>query len=206
MRVPLCVLRAHLFSDPDSSRYALGGVRFERDGEFVLAIATDGRRLVAFRWRDADAEVPGGSIPASTIRLALEAVDDGGQAREQFAVVTDEAIEVETWRGQKYILPLTPIRGEFPRWRAILPALDEYVSVSLDAELLRDCLSVVDGVGDGQGVVVSVHKDGISPAVVSLAGRGVEATAILAVLLPTCDRDGPRVANPVPAATAAAQG
>src|SRR5206468_3237806 len=46
--------------DCDTSRYALGGVRLERDAEGPVAVATDGKRLIAVRW----SEAPGEDYPA----------------------------------------------------------------------------------------------------------------------------------------------
>lgn len=41
--------------DTESSRYALGGVRLERQGDSTcFAIATDGRRLTCIEWQDSD--------------------------------------------------------------------------------------------------------------------------------------------------------
>ena len=57
MLVPRTMFNLHEVCDPDASRYALGGVYFERaeDGSPV-AVATDGRRMVAATWGEDPAE------------------------------------------------------------------------------------------------------------------------------------------------------
>ncbi|MGD9632150.1 MAG: hypothetical protein AB7O59_24520 [Pirellulales bacterium] len=56
MLVPFNVFRQlRKVADRDSSRYALGGILFERSADgSPVAVATDGRRLVAFTWREPD--------------------------------------------------------------------------------------------------------------------------------------------------------
>jgi len=58
MLIPRRVLSAlTVCTDTESSRYALGGIRFERDGDKALAVATDGRRLMSVEWNDASEDV-----------------------------------------------------------------------------------------------------------------------------------------------------
>jgi hypothetical protein len=62
MLIPRSVLSSLIVaSDTESSRYALGGLRIERDAKgYAVAVATDGRRLMCVEWNDADMakEVP----------------------------------------------------------------------------------------------------------------------------------------------------
>jgi len=63
MLVPFNVFRQlRKVADRESSRYALGGILFERSADgSPVAVATDGRRLVAYTWREPD---PDNSTPA----------------------------------------------------------------------------------------------------------------------------------------------
>ena len=56
MLVPKSAFAARKIADRASSRYALGGIEFSRDGSGKpFATATDGRCLVALTWHEADA-------------------------------------------------------------------------------------------------------------------------------------------------------
>lgn len=52
MILPKCIDKVTKWSDPDASRYALGGVRIGRQSDKCFAEATDGRRLVLLEWKD----------------------------------------------------------------------------------------------------------------------------------------------------------
>lgn len=52
MLIPQNVFPISKIVDTDTTRYAIGGVRLERDEEGPVAVATDGRRLIAVRWSE----------------------------------------------------------------------------------------------------------------------------------------------------------
>lgn len=52
MILPRAIEKVTKWSDPESSRYALGGVRIGRRAGSCFAEATDGRRLCLLEWKD----------------------------------------------------------------------------------------------------------------------------------------------------------
>jgi DNA polymerase III sliding clamp (beta) subunit (PCNA family) len=53
MLVPSQIFPISKICDVESTRYALNSVQLERDAQGPVAIATDGRRLIAVRWNEA---------------------------------------------------------------------------------------------------------------------------------------------------------
>ena len=80
MLIPRTAFDAFKSADTESSRYALGAVKIERDdntGE-PLAIATDGRRMVVLGWKERDAAtMPDGLLPEGFDASPMPAGDNG---------------------------------------------------------------------------------------------------------------------------------
>jgi DNA polymerase III sliding clamp (beta) subunit (PCNA family) len=57
MRLPKAIAKLVKWADPESSRYALGGVRIGRSAGKCFAEATDGRRLALVEWEDKGPDV-----------------------------------------------------------------------------------------------------------------------------------------------------
>ena len=90
MLIPKNVFSIGKFTDQDCTRYALGGVRLERGeaGE-AIAIATDGRRLVAVEWDDSNNKNAAGQLGS-------------GEAVENYETI----IPVDDWREAEKTLTL----------------------------------------------------------------------------------------------------
>lgn len=118
-------------TDVESSRFALGGVLIDlQDGDGMVAVGTDGRRLakVACPVRlDADGTVPQGTIiPARSLHLIERALGD--ESGEVVLAITSSSVVVQTATRTIYS---RLVEGRFPAWRGVVPNLENAQSVSL---------------------------------------------------------------------------
>ncbi|QDU53824.1 DNA polymerase III subunit beta [Aeoliella mucimassa] len=126
------LIRRTLFAtDNESSRYALGGIKLESDGETLIAIGTDGRRLskmegpinkVGDPMEFGEATI----VPAGSMRLIERTVNDD-DAEVQIAVRQNEVL-VKTPRATIYTRLL---EGRFPGWRDVFPTRSESAKIEL---------------------------------------------------------------------------
>lgn len=133
------MIRRTIFStDNESSRYALGGILWELDGNKAIAVGTDGRRLA--KMEGAGEAIGGHStkeaptiIPTKAMQIMERSVgmvssqDSDGDVRlccrSQDAVFAAGAISIRT----------SLCEGRFPRWRDVLPKRRETPQVMLTA-------------------------------------------------------------------------
>jgi DNA polymerase-3 subunit beta len=163
----LCSMLAQVekAQDLESSRYALGGVKFEyAKGELTL-ISTDGRRLHktcstadCVDWFDL---VPAGElkmpdpciIPASTVKVlkkiskvkvvAMVPVAGSESVVEGAKVVTPSVRPGMTFYAGDVVLTTMLCEGRFPRWRDVFPSETDRVLITVEAGKWRDALKRV---------------------------------------------------------------
>jgi len=145
MNIPKPVFEIAKCCDVESSRYALGAVRLERDEEGPLAVATDSRRLLCARMAMDNEGEPGFTslIPKKTWG------EVGRLAKKGQAVYFDEAtangkIDCAVGDTRKTI---DTEEGRFPEfWRKIIPNRepheDEILTVMNKANIEEATLSV----------------------------------------------------------------
>jgi DNA polymerase-3 subunit beta len=126
------LIRRTLFAtDIESSRYALGGVLLEFDGDKVTAVGTDGRRLAKMEGAcqtigTCDGEEQTTIVPARSMQLIERAF-------------TELDVDVQIATHANDILLKTPratiysrlVEGRFPKWRDVLPARREAIQIEL---------------------------------------------------------------------------
>ena len=166
MNIPKPVFEIAKCCDVESSRYALGAVRLERDEEGPLAVTTDGRRLLCARMAMDDEGEPGFTslIPKKTWG------EVGRLAKKGQAVYFDETtangkIDCAVGDTRKTI---DTEEGRFPElWRENVPNRDphEELSVSITPRLLGEILMVMD-------------KANITTATLSVPLSGVDAIKV----------------------------
>ena len=166
MNIPKPVFEIAKCCDVESSRYALGAVRLERDEEGPLAVATDSRRLLCARMAMDNEGEPGFTslIPKKTWG------EVGRLAKKGQAVYFDEAtangkIDCAVGDTRKTI---DTEEGRFPEfWRKIIPNREphEELSVSIDTRLLGEILTVI-------------NKANITEATLSVPLSGVDAIKV----------------------------
>lgn len=125
------VRRTVFATDSESSRYALGGVLLEMEGEKITAVGTDGRRLA--RMEGTGEAIEGHHttgtntiVPTRAIQLMERAVSD-----------KDETVDVAARSND--ILLRTPrctiysrlVEGRYPNWRQVFPQRDDCHRVDL---------------------------------------------------------------------------
>ncbi|MEM6690409.1 MAG: DNA polymerase III subunit beta [Planctomycetota bacterium] len=124
------VKRTVFATDPESSRYALGGVLFEMEGNQVTAVGTDGRRLARMEGTGesiGEHQTSGMTtiIPTRAIQLMERAVSDSDETVDVAARQSDLLV-----RTSRAVIYSRLVEGRFPNWRQVMPQRED--SVQLD--------------------------------------------------------------------------
>jgi DNA polymerase-3 subunit beta len=101
----------------DETRYFMNGVFFEKQGDSLIMVATDGRRL-AFIQKNVGSSIPdftGIIIPPKALNILTRRAGDEGPLN--FGV-TDKSIFI---RFGSYQLSSVLIEGQFPNYRRVIP-------------------------------------------------------------------------------------
>jgi len=198
-------------SAAESSRYALGGIRFERDKDgSPYAIATDGRRLVAVNWQE-----PPVSLFPPVAGVSLEPVDDFSTVVPVVAckdapklvkhprnnpkpILEHVAIDEHGTNGRVPIhatnlekeVTLKPdsVEGKFPAWRDVFPRYNHANShsVRVDPACLAEILQTVREIAttrDCRGVTLTI-RDAESPVLVTATHDGANVGGVVMPLTP----------------------
>ena len=145
MNIPKPVFEIAKCCDVESSRYALGAVRLERDEEGPLAVTTDGRRLLCARMAMDNEGEPGFTslIPKKTWG-EVGRLTKKGQAVYFNEATVNGKIDCAVGDTRKTI---DTEEGRFPEfWRERIPNREphEELSVSIDTRLLGEILTVMN--------------------------------------------------------------
>jgi len=125
--------RTSFACEVESSRYALGGVLIEFEGDKIIAVATDGRRLAVM---EGPCRVLGEPvirehmttiIPIRAVQMLQRSIsDDEGYVKLD---ISDNDVLVQSADTTLYT---RLVEGRFPRWRDVIPTRDsEKVSVQV---------------------------------------------------------------------------
>lgn len=116
------LLRRTVFAtDAESSRYALGGVLLEMEGEQITAVGTDGRRLAKM---EGAGVATGGHqttgmntiIPTRAAMLMDRALGDKEETVDVAARSNDILVRTGHWTISSRL-----VEGRFPNWRQVIP-------------------------------------------------------------------------------------
>ena len=120
-------------TDNESSRYALGAVLVEVDGEDVTLVATDGRRLASVLCQhdlavddrrapkfEGEKVEPGVLVPARAMNIIARLAGNAGDEAVQLEATSSEI--VATIGGT--VVTARLVDGRFPRWRDVVPERD----------------------------------------------------------------------------------
>ncbi len=115
------VRRTIFATDVESTRYALGGVLLEMNGEEIVAVATDGRRLA--RMQGTGKSVGGFQsstnniiVPIKTLSLMEKSITDKDAVVQIAARQND--ILVQT---QRCMIYSRLVEGRYPNWKQVIP-------------------------------------------------------------------------------------
>ena len=143
------VKRTAFATDPESSRYALGGVLFEMDGDAVLAVGTDGRRLARMEGKgEAIGEHATNGmttiVPTRAIGLMERAMGD--QDTVDVASVGNELL----LRTGRAVIFSRLVEGRYPAWRQVLPQREGATQIDMTVGPLFSALR--------QAAIVTDHE------------------------------------------------
>ena len=125
------VRRTVFATDNESSRYALGGVLLEMDGDKITAVGTDGRRLAKM---EGPAHGVGGHqtanqttiVPTRAMNLLERAVTDSDGEIQISARANDMLM-----RSPRFTIYSRLVEGRFPKWRDVFPRRSDVVKTEL---------------------------------------------------------------------------
>ncbi len=128
------LIRRTLFAtDAESARFALGGVLLEIEGEKLVAVGTDGRRLAKMEGSIKKVGDPKESesktiVPTRSMQLINRALPDGDEAIQIVARAND--ILIKYGHGVIYS---RLVEGRFPPWRDVFPKREKAVEMDINA-------------------------------------------------------------------------
>jgi len=146
------MIRRTIFAiDTEDTRYALGGVCFECDGNRMTAVATDGKRLAA---QTADGRRVNGHgfepaiLPVKTLKLLTKVLTEKSVHDTDDVKMTVNAVVDSERRtsGEVHFhcsgvtIFSRLVDGRFPKWRAIMPETDGRLCAQVRSETLRTAL------------------------------------------------------------------
>lgn len=116
------VKRTVFATDNESTRYQLGGVLFEIDGESITAVATDGRRLACMsgKGQPVNGYKSAGTstiIPSKTLQIIERAVSDQ-DINVQIAARSNDVLI----RSSRCTIYSHLVEGRYPNWRMVIPS------------------------------------------------------------------------------------
>jgi len=164
------VRRTVFATDPESSRYALGGVLLDMDEKSITAVATDGRRM-ARQTGPAQlvGEKPQGSapiVPTRAMQIIERALDEGDD--ELQLAVRESSVVVRS--GRTTIISRL-VEGRFPNWRDAFPKDLPQAKVQLPVAVLLSAVRQA-------AVVTSTEHRGVdftfAEGKLALAAHGAE--------------------------------
>lgn len=142
------VRRTAFATDADSSRFALGGVLLELNGEDVLAVGTDGRRLarmVGTGKSVGDHQTSGSNTIVPTRSLSLMERSIGDKEEVVHIAARSNDLLLRTSRCTIYS---RLVEGRYPNWRQVIPNTDESAHIDMTAgpffNVIRQAAIVAD--------------------------------------------------------------
>ncbi len=125
------VRRTSFATDSDSTRFALGGVLLELNGEDVLAVGTDGRRLAKMSGKGkpvGDHETIGSTtiVPVRSLVLMERSIGD----KEEVVHLASRGNDVLI-RSNRCTMYSRLVEGRYPNWRQVIPDRNDSIAVHL---------------------------------------------------------------------------
>lgn len=143
-------------TDADSSRYALGGVRIEQDGDRLVFVGTDGRRMGCVHVPGCTGEFNGVVVPSKACELI-----------QKFKLVGDVEItadlnNIQFTSGQVSLVSRL-VEGRFPNWRQVIPNKDNRSTAKITAGSLASAIRQVAIVADTEtrGILCEFTNDNL---------------------------------------------
>lgn len=146
------IRRTVFATDPESTRYALGGVLIELGEDQITAVATDGRRLALQSGpaKLGETEPAGNTIVPTRAMQLVERVlaDNDGDV---LLMIRENDVQVKS---QRALVESRLVDGRFPRWRDVFPRSEPRMSVELSVGLFLSAVRQA-------AIVTSEHHRGV---------------------------------------------
>lgn len=124
--------RTSYATDAESSRYALGGVLLELEGDSITMVGTDGRRMAC--QEGSAAAVEGHATNETTVipTRALQLMERAMADNEGNALLAAMGNSVSL-QSQNTVVVTRLVEGRYPRWQAVFPNTDEMHAIEIVA-------------------------------------------------------------------------
>ncbi|MEC9097439.1 MAG: DNA polymerase III subunit beta [Planctomycetota bacterium] len=127
------VKRTVFATDNESSRYALGGILLETEGDNLIAVGTDGRRLAKMQGPveiSGDVQLGQSStiVPTRSMNLIARALGEPDSTVQIIPSDNQLAFKTDT-----VTLTSRLVEGRFPKWKDVFPARTESSKIELTA-------------------------------------------------------------------------
>jgi DNA polymerase-3 subunit beta len=124
------VRRTIFATDTESTRYQLGGVLFEMEGEDITTVATDGRRLACMRGRGASVngfKNVGAStiVPTKTLQTIERSIADS-DSNVKIAARSNDIL----FKTDRCMLFSRLVEGRYPNWKSVIPSEEGRTRIS----------------------------------------------------------------------------
>lgn len=221
MRLPRFIKKIIGCTDNESSRYALGGVKCEFNGEQSTCVATDGRQLIAVTYADDsggesfDAVVDGKSLSKAATAATNGKRDYLVIEHDSGAVRVTGMDPISGGKPNGLTARATIVDGRFPRYEDVFGIYNDpptdYVRVKLDPILLSELLDVYRSAQyeGNRGVYLWVNTRKTATCPVYMHMKAMDGELIRAILMPLAadDDEGSTgiVSYPKPSEVAAEQ-
>lgn len=126
------VKRTVFATDSESSRYALGGVLLELEGDSVIAVGTDGRRLARMQGTAlpvGEHKTTGANtiVPSRAIQLMERAASDDPEGEVYICARANDVL----MRTKRCTIYSRLVEGRYPNWRQVLPQRENVNQINL---------------------------------------------------------------------------
>ncbi|MFM7926071.1 MAG: DNA polymerase III subunit beta, partial [Pirellula sp.] len=124
------VRRTIFATDTESTRYQLGGVLFEMEGEDITTVATDGRRLACMRGKGNSVngfKNVGAStiVPTKTLQTIERSIADSDSSVKIAARTSDILLKTD-----RCTLFSRLVEGRYPNWKSVIPSQEGRTRIS----------------------------------------------------------------------------
>lgn len=146
-------------ADTESSRYALGAVLIEVNGEVVTFVATDGRRLSRVTCEhDLAVDDSTTLVPARVMQIIARLADQAGDDSVQLEATGKELVATVG----TVTITASLMEGRFPRWRDVFPDRKvEATTVDRASLLAATRAAAICSSEESRGVEYAFTSDGI---------------------------------------------
>ena len=174
MNIDMKLLKAVRFAaSTEETRYYLQGVHVKAQGEHVVMCATDGHRMIVARHKIEE----GDEYPVNGFIIPLRLIDRIKIAKSRMNGTDDGVVTIEgdtitiRYAGDVFVDKL--VDGTFPDYTRVIPKGWSNEVAQYNPAYLLDFVKAVKIVSGDSKPSITVHYNGLDPAVVNLNGGNI---------------------------------